>query len=181
MRGMVEGLESAAPLALRLPAVYQEDEFVQRFMSAFDSTLAPVIATLDDLAAYIDPRLAPGDFVDWLAGWVGMALDDTWPASARRAVVMRAVSLHRRRGTVGGLVDLVALSVGGDVEVEVVESGAARWSREAGSPLPGDATAALHVRLIMDDPARADLPQLNALIASVKPAHITHTVEVAAR
>ena len=72
MRGIVPDLASAVPIAQRLPGVYQEGDFTQRFVSTFDTALAPVIATLDGLPGYVDPWLAPPDFLDWLAGWVGV-------------------------------------------------------------------------------------------------------------
>ena len=100
MRGTVGGLLSPHPLGAGLPAVYQdEDPFVMRMTRAFDELLAPVIATLDNLSAYFDPALAPEDFVDWLAEWVGMELDDNWPVELRRAVVASATDLLGRRGT----------------------------------------------------------------------------------
>jgi hypothetical protein len=49
MRGMVNGLASAVPLAPRLPAVLQEDDFLRQFLRAFDDALAPVFTTLDGL------------------------------------------------------------------------------------------------------------------------------------
>ncbi|MCW2569862.1 MAG: phage tail protein [Mycobacterium sp.] len=175
---MIDGLDSALPLALQLPAVYQEDEFTQRLVSAFDAVLAPVLATLDDLPVYLDPRLAPDDFVGWLAGWVGAELEHATTPAARREIVATAVSLHRRRGTVGGIEDVVRLAASGDVAV--TESGGARWARAPGSAFPGEAPASLRVRVTVADPAGVDVRLLDALIAAVKPAHVLHTVEVVA-
>jgi phage tail-like protein len=175
---MIDGLDSALPLALQLPAVYQEDEFTRRLVSAFDAVLAPVLATLDDLPVYVDPRLAPDDFVAWLAGWVGAELEHATTPAALREVVATAVSLHRRRGTVGGVADVVRIATSGDVEV--VESGGARWARAPGTALPGVAPASLRVRVTVADPTGVDLRRLDALVASVKPAHVVHTVEVVA-
>lgn len=173
---MIEGLDSAIPLALQLPAVYQEDEFTQRLVSAFDAALAPVLATLDDLPVYVDPRLAPDDFVAWLAGWVGAELEHATTVAARREVVATAVSLHRRRGTAGGIADVVRIATLG--RVEVVESGGSRWAQAPGSAFPGDAPAVLRVRVTVDHAAGVDPRQLDALVAAVKPAHVAHTVEV---
>ena len=121
MRGSIAGLASAAPVALRLPGVLQEDEFLQRFVGAFDDGLAPVLATLDCLAAYVDPWLAPQDFLDYLAAWVGVELDDAWTLAQRREIVAGAALVHRRRGTVRGIADAVRLAVGGEVGFAVAE------------------------------------------------------------
>ena len=79
---MIPGLASPAPLVHRLPGVLQDDEFTQRFLHAFDDAYAPIITTLDSLACYFDPHLAPPDFVDFLAGWVGVALETRGASSS---------------------------------------------------------------------------------------------------
>ncbi|TME80972.1 MAG: hypothetical protein E6I47_08350, partial [Chloroflexi bacterium] len=83
-RGLVRALISPHPLADALPALFQEDGFTQRFMSAFDAALAPVFATLDNLPTYFDPWLTPPDFLEWLGSWFGLALDDSWSVERRR-------------------------------------------------------------------------------------------------
>ena len=74
--------------------------------------LAPVLSTIDNLDAYLDPWLTPPDFLDWLAGWFGLELDATWPEERRRALVANALELGRWRGTVIGLALLVELYTG---------------------------------------------------------------------
>src|SRR5437879_2123507 len=85
-RGFVPGLASPHPLGDRLPAMYLEDSLVQRMTHAFDVVLAPIFSSLDNLDAYVDPELAPADFLLWLGDWVGLALDEAWPEERRRAV-----------------------------------------------------------------------------------------------
>src|SRR4029453_7641000 len=72
MRATAAGLATPPPIGEHLPALFQEDEFAQRFVGALDEVLAPVFAVLDCLDAYLDPWLAPPDFVDWLADWVAL-------------------------------------------------------------------------------------------------------------
>lgn len=74
-RAAVPGLPSRHPIGEQLPALYAEDDFAQRFTAGLDTVLAPVFATLDSLPSYFDPRLAPADFLSWLASWVG-GVDD---------------------------------------------------------------------------------------------------------
>jgi hypothetical protein len=73
-----------------------------KVVSTFDTALAPVIATLDGLPGYVDPWLAPTDFLDWLAGWVGVEVDEEWTVPQRRQIVAGAALRHRRRGTAAG-------------------------------------------------------------------------------
>jgi phage tail-like protein len=178
MRGAGAVLANPFPMGARLPGLYQDDDFIQRFTSAFDEALAPAVAALDNMAAYIDPAVAPADFVEWLSSWVGVSLDENWPLERRRDLVARAAGLYRRRGTAGALAEQVALYAGG--VPEVVETGGVAWSAEPGGPLPGAAEARLTVRVAVPDPSAVDLRRLEAIVAEAKPAHIPATVEVVA-
>ena len=176
MRGLIDGLDSPHPIGARLPGLYADDDFIQRFVSAFDALLAPIFATLDCLPAYFDPQLAPEDFLDWLADWVGLVVDESWTIERRREVVSHAVELHGARGTRRGLAKHVRLVTGG--QVEITESGGCAWSRRPQTPLPGSDRPALHIRVRVPDPSTVDVRRLDALVAETKPAHLPHTVEV---
>jgi phage tail-like protein len=177
MRGIVDGLATPQPLGPALPGLYQEDLFAQRLMEAFDGALAPVFTTLDNLAAYLDPALTPDDFLDWLATWVAAVIDDTWDEARRRRSIAQAADLYRRRGTALGLAAQVELVTGG--AVEVIENGATGWSIDPGVALPGTARASLTIRVKVPDPAAIDTARLDRLVASAKPAHVPHSIEVA--
>jgi phage tail-like protein len=179
VRGAIEGLVSPVPLLQRLPGVLQDDEFIQRLVGAFDDGFAPVITTLDGLAAYVDPWLAPEDFLDWLAGWVGVEMDDAWTTTQRRAVVAGAALVHRRRGTAGGIADALRLAFDG--EVEVTDSGACTWSDTPGTTPPGTAPPTIAVRIFVSDPSAVDVRRVEAVIESVKPAHVSHAFELLPR
>lgn len=177
MRGTLAGLETPRRFVDALPALYQEDDFTQRFTTALDDILAPVLSTIDNLPAYLDPAVTPDDFLEWLGGWVAALLDETWPLERRRAFVARATDLHRRRGTAAGLADHVRIFTGG--EVEIVESGGAAWSPTSGAAIPGTNEPRLHVRVTVRHAGDIDPEKLDALIAGAKPAHLGHTVEIA--
>ena len=66
MRGMIEGLETPHPIGFELPGLFHDDDFTQRFTAALDEVIAPIFLTLDALEAYVDPWLAPEDFLGWL-------------------------------------------------------------------------------------------------------------------
>jgi phage tail-like protein len=178
-RGLVRNLTTPHPLVDSLPALFQEDGFTQRFMSAFDAALAPIFASLDNLPAYLDPWLAPEDFLEWLAGWFGMALDESWSIDRRRALVAKAFDFYRMRGTANGLRTQLETLTGGTVEMH--ETGGVSTSSTAGSALPGSPNFALLVRIVVDDPATVNLSRLDALVASAKPAYVTHKVELVKR
>jgi phage tail-like protein len=175
-RGLVPGLATPHPIGPTLPGIFQGDDFAGRLVAAFDEVLAPVFVTLDDFPAYLDPGLAPEDFLDWLGGWVGADLDHTWPLDRRRALAASAVELFRMRGTASGLAAHAAIFTGGDVEI--IESGAAGFSSVPNASIPGDPSPNLLVRVTVTDPATVSMPRLEALIASAKPAHVPHRIEV---
>jgi phage tail-like protein len=169
-------LASPHPLGERLPALYQDDSLALRFTAALDEVLAPVFNSLDNLDSYLDPELSPEDFLDWLAGWLGLVLDEDWPAERRRAFVARASDVYRIRGTHQGLVEHVRLVTG--KEVEITESGATAWSTTTGAPLPGRAGFELVVRPRAEPGSELDMITLDSLVAASKPAHVLHRVEV---
>lgn len=174
-RGTVDGMASAHPLGELLPGVYLEDSLAQRFTEGLDTVLAPVFLTLDCLDAYLDPWLTPCDFLPWLASWLGIELDETWPDSRRRAMVA-AARLHSDRGTRGGLVDYLRLLTGG--EVELTESGGTRWSAEPGASPPGTATPRLQVIVRVSDPNSVNRARLDRAVRDARPAHLPYQVQV---
>ncbi len=178
MRAAVEGLGTPYPLGTLMPAIYQEDSFTMRWTAALDEVLAPVISTLDCLGAYVDPDLAPEDFLLWLAGWFGLGevFDENWPLPRRRAAVARSVALYRQRGTAEGVRGLLELATG--ARVEVVESGGTSWSPVPGGALPGSGDARMTVRILAEPGAADDLETLGDLVAAAKPAHVAHEVEM---
>ena len=175
-RGSVEGLPSARPLGEELPSLLQEDDFCQRFTRGLDDVLAPVYATLDCIDTYLDSSLTPDDFVDWLASWVGVEVDENWPLEKRRNLIDEAVGLYRVRGTAAGLAAHVALYTGSTPEMS--DSGGCAWSQTADTALPGSAEAALTVRVLVDDPASVSLATLERIVAASRPAHVLFKVEV---
>lgn len=179
MRTEIAALPTPHPIAERLPAVYLEDDFTTRLTGAFDAVLAPVLLALDCFADYLDPRLAPVDFVEWLAGWVAFALDESWSEAQRRELVAYAVDLHRWRGTKRGLATHVRLLTGGDVDV--TDSGICAWSDRAGGPVPGTGPPRVVVRVAVADPGTVDQRRLRAAVAELVPAHLRVNVEVVTR
>jgi phage tail-like protein len=176
MRAAVEGLESPKPFSRELPSLLQEDDFCVRLTQAFDDVIAPVYATLDCVDSYFDPDLAPADFLDWLATWVGVEIDEHWDVSARRALLHRMSDLYRIRGTVEGLSTHIEMYSG--VVPEILENGGSMWSQTAESPLPGSAGPHLTVRLRVADPSSVNLRTLERIVETSRPAHLTFTVEI---
>src|SRR5215471_3134922 len=86
-----------------LPAPFHEDEFVGQFLRVFEGILGPIERMIDMLPNYFDPHLAPEQLLPWLASWVGLDLDENWPAERARALIASSAELYRWRGTRRGL------------------------------------------------------------------------------
>lgn len=176
MRTAVAGLGTPYPIGSLLPAVLQEDRVAMQWTEGLDEVLAAPISTLDCLAAYTDPLLAPVDFVRWLGGWVGAVLDENWPLERQRAAVANSARLYRMRGTADGLRALIEVVTGG--EVELTESGGIRWSLAPNTAPPGEAVARVSVRVRLPRGTSVDAAALEELIIAEKPAHVAHGLEV---
>lgn len=127
------------PISAALPAVYRESapSFAQidSYLGLVDDLHRAYVARLDELTAWLSPAASEwppglrldsgGDEVlrriaalyDELAGWVGFAFPGSWPDGAeglerRRAFLLSAARLWRRRGTPRGFLDWFCLYFG---------------------------------------------------------------------
>jgi phage tail-like protein len=176
MRGTVPDLPTPVSLLGQLPVVYSEHDFVRGFLDALDEVLAPVLLTLDNFPAYLDPRTAPADFLGWLAGWLAVDLR-TEPSDGRaRRAATAAMSRYRWRGTRRGLAEAVQHETG--QEPQIVETGGATWSENPGDLPPGPSRAGVTVRIHQPAPGRLDRPRLERVVAAEVPAHVAYTVEI---
>lgn len=175
-RAAIPGLPSRYPIGEQLPALYADDDFAQRFTAGLDTVLAPVFATLDNLPSYFDPRVTPADFLAWLASWMGAADDPQWPVERRREAVVRAMELHRWRGTRRGLVEALRLVFG--VHAEVTGDGGAVWSATPGADLPPEPPAEVLVRVRQDHGSAVAADRIHEVVRAMCPVHTVCRVEV---
>ena len=178
MRGLIEGLETPHPIGMELPGLFQDDDFSLRFTAALDDVLAPIYLTLDAIEAYVDPWLAPADFLSWLSEWMGIPIEEDLPDQQKRMLVARAATFYGWAGTARGIADVVEAYTG--VRPEVEDTGGASWSSIPGGDLPGNDQFAVTVRLRTDDPSAIDKRRIERLLAGFVPASVLTTVEVAA-
>lgn len=175
-RAAIPELPSRYPIGGQLPSLYAADDFAQRFTSGLDVVLAPIISTVDNLAAYLDPMLAPMDFTRWLASWVAADPAPDWPEWACRAAVAAAVAEHRWRGTAEGLVRRL-LRYGG-VHARVRDGGGVTWSATSGGALPGEPAGEIVVEVWPAGAEPVDEQRVSELVASACPVHLRCSVRV---
>ncbi|PSN16056.1 hypothetical protein C7271_20445, partial [filamentous cyanobacterium CCP5] len=98
-----------------LPPLYQRDRVSASFLDRFLANPEGLFTTLEGAIAQaqvlLDPRTAADIDLDWLAGWLGLALDPTWTPYQRRLLLAQAAYFCRRRGTTVGILQAVLLTV----------------------------------------------------------------------
>jgi phage tail-like protein len=104
----VELVVSRRSLLHSLPQVFQKADrdgghFLREFLWIFDHLSADLQRKLDRVHLYFDPREAPPEFLDWLASWVALTLDQAWPEERKRKLIRKAIEIYEWRGTVRGL------------------------------------------------------------------------------
>lgn len=179
MRAGITGLPTPHGLMATLPGIYQGQPFLERWCAALDEVLAPVLCTLDNIPSYLDVTTTPDDFLPYLAYWIGLPLGPHQPPEAQRRVVKAATTEQGWQGTRRGLALVVEAVFGGTVTV--VDTGGVSWSQEPGAGLPDgadDASPSLVVRVEVPDTSAVDERRLEALVARLKPAHVSHRIEV---
>ncbi|HWE62588.1 MAG TPA: phage tail protein [Chloroflexota bacterium] len=166
-----------------LPGLYHQDPFLSRFLLIFESVLEPIERLVGNLPLYTEPAFAPREFLPWLAHWVAVSLDSTWPIERQRALLARAVEIYRWRGTRRGL----ALHIGAYTGVRPLIQ-----EERDGFVLGGDSGLGWTTRLLRTTPAPmhfvvtvpAPHPEalseevLRAIIEEDKPAHTTYDLRV---
>jgi phage tail-like protein len=164
-------------LSRSLPAVYQENDFGVRFVSALEPLLDPIVALLDSLPAHVDPDLAPEDMLALLARWLGLEVDEAWPIASKRELVRRGDELARRHGTQAGL-ELTLKIAFPEHPLRVEDGGGVTWAGQA--PKKGDSSGAGFV-VYCDAPLdEHELGAVSRLIEQVKPVNVTYKLRVKA-
>jgi phage tail-like protein len=161
-----------------LPAIYQDDPFLGRFLRIFEEINSPIQAMVDTLPEWFDPRLAPPTMLERLASWVGAQWPARLPEPRWRQLVPYILFLHRWRGTKRGV----------RLALEVATGQAPLITEYAeGLVLGPDATLglntalkegkALHFQVVFDClPEEVDRTLVQCIIGAYKPAHVSYSV-----
>lgn len=153
-----------------LPGIYEDNEFLARYLLIFESILGPITRTVDNVPHIFDSGITPRDLLSWLGGWIGVVADERWPEGRRRELIQAAPSLYRWRGTRRGMAEFVRLCTG--FEAEIIEPNL--------SEVASHRARAFHftVRLRVPRGTEIDRAAVQAVIDLEKPAFASGKLEV---
>ena len=165
-----------------LPALYRDDEFMGQFLLIFESIFRPIENAVDHIPLYFDPRLTPDSVLPWLASWMGLVLDPTWPEEKRRELVKSAAELYQWRGTRKGLCDYLQIYTGETPEILEYIPGM-RLSPETQLGINtelGSSGEGYHFTVMLElaDGQAIDLNTVRTIIDAQKPAHTVYTLQI---
>jgi len=175
-----------------LPPIFQESEFLDDFLLAFERiftqagpedtwlALETKIAQSDmyirPLPSNDAPWQTPPNFLTWLAGWVSLSLRDDWPEETQRRFIREIVPLYRLRGTKVGMERLLKIYLGDNVPVKIYD----RQSDEelAFAPPPHFFQVRIDVNT-QDTSIIRQIQQIaQAIIEQEKPAHTFYGMQI---
>ena len=179
-----------------LPEIFQQDEFLGRFLMLFESFWKPIENQIRQGSLYYSPGLTPEEFLPWLGTWVGIYWDEFLPAERQRLLLLKAVTLFQKRGTKSSLEEYLRIYTDGDLEI--IEHRAnnlalgkntrlGNWVALGKSNYPHTFTVKLKIRRDkFDYPSDKDPKKieeylkknLEALIKAQKPAHTAYTLQL---
>jgi phage tail-like protein len=168
-----------------LPAIYRESDFITQFLHIFEDIMGPLESTVDSLALYFDPSTTPATMLPWLATWVGVSLDDSWPLERRRALVKSAAELYRWRGTKRGLSEYLRIYTGRTPVISEFIQGMRldSMTKLGVNTRLGSSGSSHHFTVIVEGSATEGVKQsvVRAIIESMKPAHAVYTLQMKKR
>lgn len=99
-----------------LPEIFQEDKeskrFLERFLAVFQSFFDDMEEDINYISNYFDPDIVPREFLEWLAGCVGIDNVKIWNEARLRKLIGNAYEIFRERGTRQGISDIVEYYTG---------------------------------------------------------------------
>ena len=112
-----------------LPTVLQEDNYIGKFLLAFEKILSEQRKTtsksqiitketkntqgleeiIDNIQIYYSTQQTPEEFLPWLANWVALSLKNDWTEAAKIEFIQQIVGLYPYRGTKAGLEKILGI------------------------------------------------------------------------
>ncbi|HZU95993.1 MAG TPA: phage tail protein [Planctomycetota bacterium] len=111
-----------ASIVRYLPSIYNRSDltgrnFVRDMLWIFQHEFNATDEKLEGLERFFDPLECPREFLDYIASWVALTLEDDWPEVKKRNLIKKAVELYHLRGTPRGLRVFLRIFTGVDPKI----------------------------------------------------------------
>ncbi|MBI3725785.1 hypothetical protein HY251_17800 [bacterium] len=178
-----------------LPGLYQRSDLTGRnlvrdLLWIFQHIFNETDEKLEGLERFFDPLECPEDFLEYIASWVALTIEDEWPEVKKRNLIKKAIELYHVRGTPRGLRIFLRIFTG--VDPKIHEN---IWPYDGVtvgvSSTVGVDTILMHhverahtfvveVPLPIDDVDAATIQKIHRIIEREKPAHTDYYLVFAA-
>jgi len=163
-----------------LPGIYRDDEIMGQLLMIFESIMSPIERSIGNIAAYFDPSMTPGHFLNWLGSWLDLSLDPIWPEHRRRELIKFAAELYRWRGTRWGLSKYISIYTGNEPQIYEYTPGMVLGDdTKMGSDAQlGSGIGWYHLMVVVpiDKDSTIVENKVRTIIETQKPAHSTYTL-----
>jgi len=120
----------------RLPRTYSTEpdsaSFLRRYLAMFAGQLQDMSQRAENRDILLNPAATASEALPWLAGFLGLALDERWSIESRRTVIAEAIDLWKWRGTIKGLSRFIEIVAG--VRPIIIEKYRMRGGGMVGNP-----------------------------------------------
>lgn len=178
-------------LSRYLPGIFEAENKkgtpLNALLTIFTDTFSSVENIIEDMDKFIDPYIAPishgksnENFLNWLASWVALNIDEKWSEKKKRFIIGSAVEIYKQRGTPSGLEYIIDQFF--DINVKVKE-----WSWPLGMEIGLRSTLGIDSKLfdnpdlgicfemVWENPSLYEgdpiIRKIRTVIDSEKPAH----------
>lgn len=164
--------------------------FLERFLSLFEDRFTEAEAAFESVSRLLNPRAADADWLTFVAGWLDLAFDPSWPIDRRRQLVIEGARLQAGRGTPAALRRYLEIYTGSAVGIVEDFRNRPPAPIQLGAQVPlgvaslGGATLAgalahrfaVSVALPGRTNHRTELSAIRKIIDGMKPAHTDYTL-----
>ncbi len=103
---MIQNVKVVFPretLVQYLPSIYHQEsanrDFLDRFLSIFGTFFGEFEHKVDQFPQMYDVQSLQGEYVQWIASWLGIASEFNWSDEVTKKLIKHAPELYRLRGT----------------------------------------------------------------------------------
>lgn len=183
-----------------LPAIFSERDlrldapgalFLERFLALFEGQFTRIESAYESVSRLLNPEAADAAWLEFVAAWLALAFDESWPVERRRMLVAEGATLQAAAGTPRALARYLEIYTGAPVAITEDFRNRPPPPMQLGArgalgvaPLGGDARAdgfahsfAVRVTLPPDRERAASLSAIHQIVETMKPAQTRYRLD----